>query len=72
LNAFAACTTPTHDHVPAFLICRDCKAVAEATTELSQGRLGKAARDSDFTIERVVVEAEGLCPQCRDSAGASA
>ncbi|TMV15074.1 Fur family transcriptional regulator [Arenibacterium halophilum] len=71
LNAFAACTAPDHDHVPAFLICRDCKTVAESTTELSQGRLGQAARDSDFTIERVVVEAEGLCPRCRDTAGAA-
>ena len=72
LNAFTACTKPADDHVPAFLICRACKIVAESTTELSQGRLGQAARDSDFTIERVVVEAEGLCPRCRNSAEATA
>lgn len=67
LNAYAACARPDHDHVPAFLICRGCKAVAEAETGLAQGRLGLAARDAGFTIERVVVEAEGLCPACTGS-----
>lgn len=64
INAYAACAHPTHDHVPAFLICRMCKAVAEAETELTQGRLGAAADVSGFQIERIVVEAEGLCPDC--------
>ena len=64
LNAYAACAHLGHDHVPAFLICRGCKAVAEAETELSQGRLGQAAKTTGFHIERIVVEAEGLCPAC--------
>ncbi len=64
LNAYTACAHPTEDHIPAFLICRSCKAVAETETELSQGRLGQAASAAGFQIERVVVEAEGLCPTC--------
>ena len=64
LNAYAACAHLGHAHVPAFLICRCCKAIAEAETELSQGRLGQAAKISGFQIERIVVEAEGLCPAC--------
>ena len=68
LNAYAACAHLDHDHVPAFLICRNCKAVAEAGTELEQGRLGKAAAEAGFTIERIVVEAEGLCPGCAGQA----
>ncbi len=64
LNAYAACAHPTHEHVPAFLICRECRTVAEAETELTQGRLGAAASTSGFRIERIVVEAEGLCPDC--------
>ena len=64
MNAYAACTRPNHDHIPAFLICRICKAVAEAETELARGRLGKAAETTGFTIERIIVEAEGLCPDC--------
>ena len=64
LNAYTACAHPTRDHVPAFLVCRQCKAVAEAETELTQGRLGIAAGKTGFHIERIVVEAEGLCPDC--------
>ncbi|SDD09615.1 transcriptional repressor [Ruegeria marina] len=68
LNAYTACAHPEQDHVPAFLICRNCKAVAEAETELEQGRLGKAAATTGFAIERIVVEAEGLCPACQEFA----
>lgn len=68
LNAYTACTHPDQEHVPAFLICRACKAVAEAETQLEQGRLGQAAQQADFTIERIVVEAEGLCPACAGAA----
>lgn len=68
MNAYTACAHPGQDHVPAFLICRSCKAVAEAETGLDHGRLGAAARATGFTIERVVVEAEGLCPTCSDTA----
>lgn len=64
LNAYAACVHIDHDHVPAFLICRTCKAVAESEAELSHGKLGQAAKATGFTIEKVVVEAEGLCPTC--------
>jgi Fur family zinc uptake transcriptional regulator len=31
--------------------------------------LGEAARAVGFTIERAVVEAEGLCPDCAEKAG---
>jgi len=64
MNAYTACAHPSRDHTPAFLICRICKAVAEAETELDQGRLGVAAKSAGFAIERIVVEAEGLCPNC--------
>ena len=68
MNAYAACTHPGASHVPAFLICRLCKAVAEVETGLDSGRLGDAARNTGFTIEKVVVEAEGLCPGCAEAA----
>jgi Fur family transcriptional regulator, zinc uptake regulator len=64
VNAYAACVLVDHDHVPAFLICRACKTVAEAETGLGRGRLGGAARAAGFVIERVVIEAQGLCPAC--------
>ncbi|WP_226779094.1 Fur family transcriptional regulator [Oceaniglobus trochenteri] len=67
LNAFTACVQPGQDHSPAFLICRACSSVAEA--EAGPGRaLGQAAAAQGFTIEQTVVEAEGLCPNCADTA----
>lgn len=70
LNAFIACTHPGETHDPAFMICRDCNAVAEAHTKPTEGQLGQAARDAGFQIERTVVEAVGLCPACQDTVSA--
>lgn len=66
LNAFIACAHPGARHSPAFLICRQCEAVAEAQSAPARGTLGDAARATGFTIERTVVEALGLCPACAD------
>jgi len=68
LNAFVACLHPGQVHAPVFMICRSCKTVSESTTDLSSGRLGDAADHAGFVIERVVVEAEGLCPSCQSGA----
>ena len=63
LNAFVACMHPAEDHDPAFMICRDCRAVAETRTP-SSAMEGDAAKIG-FQIETTVVEAEGLCPKCQ-------
>jgi Fur family zinc uptake transcriptional regulator len=68
LNAFIACTHPTEKHTPAFLICRMCSAVAEAETDITHGRLARVAATTGFIIERAILEAEGLCPNCRPEA----
>ncbi len=68
LNAFVACSHPGASHSPAFMICRKCDAVAEAQSAPSKGVLGAAARAAGFEIERTVVEAEGLCPDCTEKA----
>lgn len=68
LNAFVACAHPGEDHAPVFLICRVCDAVAEAEAEPAAGRLGDAAKSAGFTIERAVVEATGVCPNCSEAA----
>ncbi|TDT76929.1 Fur family zinc uptake transcriptional regulator [Litoreibacter halocynthiae] len=65
LNAFIACSHPGDAHAAAFLICRSCDAVAETATAPAGGRLGKAAEETGFTIERTVLEAEGVCPNCQ-------
>lgn len=68
LNAFIACARPHAAHSPAFLICRLCDAVSETTSAPSKGLLGSAARDAGFHIEQTVVEAIGICPDCRAAA----
>lgn len=72
LNAFVACAHPEEDedHAPAFMICRQCDAVAEACGVPAKSALGAAARAAGFRIERAVVEAVGLCPACIGTAEA--
>ncbi|MCG6883513.1 MAG: transcriptional repressor [Silicimonas sp.] len=65
LNAFVACAHPGIEHDPSFLLCRICDAVAEAQSDAASGRLGKVAETTGFKIERAVVEAVGVCPNCR-------
>lgn len=71
LNAYAACHAPGQPHAPVFLICRGCDRVAETGTDSLRGALDDLARASDFTIERMTVEALGLCPACRAAEDAS-
>lgn len=73
LNAYIACAHLGECQMPAFLICRACKSVAETDTVQSgyvnaKGHLNDAAAAAGFQIERTVVEAEGLCPACQDTA----
>lgn len=68
LNAFTACMTPGESHAPAFLICRQCNAVAEAPAEGVRAALEAAAADLGFVVERANLEALGLCPKCQAQA----
>jgi Fur family zinc uptake transcriptional regulator len=65
LNAYVACARPGAGHAPAFMICRRCRRVAEAAETPGDGPLDAAAGRLGFSVERTVVEAEGLCPACR-------
>jgi Fur family zinc uptake transcriptional regulator len=69
LGAYVACTGDAERHPAAFMVCRVCRAVAETSIAGPVPGLGAAADASGFAIERIVVEAEGLCPACR-AAGA--
>lgn len=68
LNAFVGCARPDDDHAAQFLICRDCRAVAELDGARVAGVLDAAAADAGFAVLDAVVEATGLCPRCRDAA----
>lgn len=71
LNAFIACLHPGEDHTPAFLICRNCKKVAESTATGISTALTKAAARQGFAIERATIEAAGLCPSCQQQPDAA-
>ncbi|MEP1587239.1 MAG: transcriptional repressor [Tateyamaria sp.] len=68
LNAYIACAHTGGDHAPAFLICTQCRSVAEIETGNSQGRLDEAARSAGFAIKHTVIEGLGLCPRCQSDA----
>jgi len=68
LNAFAACTHPGEDHHAAFLICRGCDALAEVAAGPLRAALEAGAGAQGFTVERVSIEAIGLCDSCRTRA----
>lgn len=68
LGAFAACTCGAEAHRAAFLICRECRRVAETPMSRAPRSLSDLAGSAGFAIERVVIEAEGLCATCRAAA----
>ena len=67
LGAFAACTHGEAEHVAGFLVCRACRRVAEISLPRPCAGCPGAAAAAGFTIERTVVEAEGLCARCREA-----
>jgi len=68
LNAFTACCQPGDAHAPVFLICRQCDAVAEASERAIRDAVDETAAGMGFEIERLNVEALGLCPACSGDA----
>lgn len=67
LGAFVGCTHGGADHAAAFVVCRLCRTVAEITLPRSMRGMIAEAAASGFAVERVVVEAEGLCAICREA-----
>ena len=65
LNSFVACVCPNKQHAPAFLICTECGKVAEAISGKLRNSLLDTSQSAGFAIERTVVEAEGICPNCQ-------
>lgn len=68
LGAYVACTCGTDAHAAAFMVCRGCRRVAETTLCDPAPGIEAQAEAAGFAVERIVVEAEGLCRRCRDEA----
>jgi len=68
LNAFAACSHVAQGHEPFFLICRECRQVAESSLdELSDG-IERSAKTLGFEVQSRVVEVIGRCSSCQSGA----
>jgi Fur family zinc uptake transcriptional regulator len=61
LSAFIACVDTDHPHAVQFLICRKCGTVAEMDDRATAQREG-------FRLVNAVVEIEGTCATCSESA----
>jgi Fur family zinc uptake transcriptional regulator len=67
LNAFVGCPDPSRSHTGQFLICRQCRSVAELDDADIDALVGQKAAGLGFTAVRQMVEIQGLCQDCRDS-----
>ncbi|MCB1755231.1 MAG: transcriptional repressor [Gammaproteobacteria bacterium] len=68
LNAFVGCTHPARHHQCYFLICQQCGEITECCTPALADAIDSAAAQYDFTPETAVLEIQGICKACRDSA----
>ncbi|WP_424927182.1 Fur family transcriptional regulator [Amaricoccus tamworthensis] len=67
LSAFVACTHGSDHHAAAFLVCRGCRTVAESKLPAPIRGIEETMSRESFTVERLVVEAEGLCAACAEA-----
>src|SRR3546814_8772185 len=59
-SAFIGCRDPGNSHVGQFLICRQCRSVAEMDDADINALVGRKAALHGFTAVRQMVEIEGL------------
>lgn len=65
LNAFIGCADPSHAHTGQFLICTQCRSVAELNDDSVESLVHARARDLGFEPESLVLELQGVCAGCR-------
>lgn len=64
LNAYVGCGAPGHNNTAQFLICHQCRMVAELDdTDIGSLIADKADR-LGFSIRHQTIEVQGLCMQC--------
>ena len=73
LNAYIGCNQPEARHSGQFLLCGDCGTAAELASDALLAAIDAEAARRGFAVRRVMVEVDGLCPDCRpDGDGDSA
>ena len=64
LNAFVGCPDPRNPHTGQFLICRECRSVAELDDSDIDEMVRRKAASLGFTALRQTLEIEGICHNC--------
>ena len=64
LNAYAPCEHLGHAHHGMLLICKSCGRSEEIEDEAAMRAFRRSAAEAGFTLNRVTVEAQGLCRRC--------
>lgn len=65
INAFVGCPDPEASHTGQFLICRECRSVAELDDKDINKLVEQKAADLGFTAVHQMLEIQGLCQDCR-------
>lgn len=65
LNAYIGCPRPQRAHAGQFLICDDCRQVAELDDPELQTMVEKKAARAGLKAARQTIEIRGQCPRCR-------
>ncbi len=68
LNAFVACDVGSCARSTIFLICEKCGGAEEFDAGHALVDLAEAAKKDGFQIRRTMIEASGLCSECKDAA----
>jgi len=64
LNAYAPCEHLGHAHHGMLLICQSCGRSEEIEDAAAMAALSQSASAAGFALNRVTVEAQGLCRRC--------
>src|SRR5271165_5467662 len=64
LNAYAPCEHLGHAHNGMLLICETCGRSEEVDDDDVMRAIADSAAAADFTPQRVMIEAQGLCRRC--------
>jgi Fur family transcriptional regulator, zinc uptake regulator len=65
LNAYVACGHAGEAHGARFLICTDCRTVAEVTAPGVVDDLVGEAEQTGFSVRQLMIEVSGVCPHCQ-------
>ena len=67
LNAFIACMHSETAHTAQFLICRNCRNVAELKSNRVAEQIDEDALKTGFMVAQQIVEISGICGECGES-----